>query len=167
VLARSNRVKPSPAGLNIPKPPKVRKNLTANELGIDVFAGDDGLFRWFLACCLFGKPIQAGVAIDTWRLLINKKIDTPWAITQLRHRQLVQILDEGKYTRYDESTARSLQLCMQQLIDWYAGSLVLMVEQSENEDELSKRLQKLYGVGPKVAEIFMRETEEFFARRLE
>ncbi len=56
---------------------------------------------------------------------------------------------------------------MQQLIDWYEGSLVLMIEQSENEDELSKRLQKLYGVGPKVAEIFMRETEEFFARRVE
>jgi endonuclease III len=146
---------------------KARKNLTAVDLGVDVFEGDDGLFRWFLACCLFGKPIQASVAIDTWQLLIDKKLDTPWAIAQLRHRQLVRILDEGKYTRYDESTARSLQQCMHQLIDWYEGSLVLMIEQSENEDELSKRLQKLYGVGPKVAEIFMRETEEFFARRME
>jgi 3-methyladenine DNA glycosylase/8-oxoguanine DNA glycosylase len=42
-----------------------------------------------------------------------------------------------------------------------------MIESSENDDELSKRLQKLYGVGPKTAEIFMRETEEFFARRME
>ncbi len=144
-----------------------RNNLTADELGINVFEGDDGLFRWFLACCLFGKPIQASVAIDTWRLFISRSIDTPWAITKMRHRELVRLLDEGKYTRYDESTARSLQRCMQQLIDWYEGSLVLMVEQSETEEELSKRLQKLYGVGPKVAEIFMRETQEIFARRVE
>ena len=42
-----------------------------------------------------------------------------------------------------------------------------MIEASENEEELSKRLQKFYGVGPKTAEIFMRETEEYFARRVE
>jgi len=79
----------------------------------------------------------------------------------------VHILDEGKYTRYDESTARALLKCMQQLISDYDGSLVLMYESSENEDEFSKRLQKLFGVGPKTAEIFMRETQELFARRVE
>jgi 3-methyladenine DNA glycosylase/8-oxoguanine DNA glycosylase len=42
-----------------------------------------------------------------------------------------------------------------------------MCESSMDEEEFSKRLQKLYGVGPKTAEIFMRETEEFFARRVE
>jgi endonuclease III len=145
----------------------VRKNVTAEELGIELLDSDDGLFRWFLACCLFGKPIQASVAIDTWRLFIKRKLDTPWAIAEMRHRELVRLLDEGKYTRYDESTARSLQQCMRQLIDWYEGSLILMVERSESEDELSKRLQKLYGVGPKVSEIFMRETQELFARRIE
>jgi 3-methyladenine DNA glycosylase/8-oxoguanine DNA glycosylase len=56
---------------------------------------------------------------------------------------------------------------MDQLIRDYEGSLILMCESSENEEEFSKRLQKLYGVGPKTAEIFMRETEEFFARRVE
>jgi 3-methyladenine DNA glycosylase/8-oxoguanine DNA glycosylase len=42
-----------------------------------------------------------------------------------------------------------------------------MLESSLDEDEFSKRLQKLYGVGPKIAEIFSRETEEVFARRVE
>jgi 3-methyladenine DNA glycosylase/8-oxoguanine DNA glycosylase len=42
-----------------------------------------------------------------------------------------------------------------------------MLDSSMDEDEFSKRLQKLYGVGPKTAEIIMRETEEFFARRVE
>jgi 3-methyladenine DNA glycosylase/8-oxoguanine DNA glycosylase len=42
-----------------------------------------------------------------------------------------------------------------------------MLDSALNEDEFSKRLQKLYGVGAKVAEIFMRETQEYFARRVE
>ena len=62
---------------------------------------------------------------------------------------------------------KALKTSMQQLVDFYEGSLVLMIEDSYDEDQLSKRLQKLYGVGPKTAEIFMRETEEFFARRVE
>jgi endonuclease III len=62
---------------------------------------------------------------------------------------------------------KALKTCMRQLVDFYDGSLQLMIEGSQNEDELSKRLQKLYGVGPKTAEIFMRETEEYFARRVE
>ena len=56
---------------------------------------------------------------------------------------------------------------MERLIREYDGSLLFMLESSLDEDELSKRLRQLYGVGPKVAEIFMRETEEYFAQRVE
>lgn len=139
----------------------------AADFGLDVLSGDDDMFRWFLLSFLFGKPIQSGVAARTWQLFIDRKIDTPWAIAQANRRTLVRLLDEGRYTRYDEVTARALQICMQQLIDDYQGSLMFMYEESESEDEFSKRLQKLYGVGPKTAEIFMRETEELFARRVE
>jgi endonuclease III len=140
---------------------------TTAELGLDVLSGDDDLFRWFLLAYLFGKPIQSSVALHTWHVLIDHQLDTPWAILKTNHRRLVHILDEGKYARYDESTARGLHTCMEQLIRDYEGSLIFMIESSENEEELSERLQKLYGVGPKISEIFMRETEEFFARRLE
>lgn len=139
----------------------------AHEFNLDVMSGDDDMFRWFLLCFLFGKPIQSGVAVRTWQLLIDRKLDTPWAIVQTSHRKLVNLLDEGGYARYDETTARALHTCMKQLIDNYDGSLVLMSENSENEDEFSKRIQELYGVGPKIAEIFMRETEEIFAQRSE
>ncbi|MNI96778.1 hypothetical protein D3C87_2137000 [compost metagenome] len=56
---------------------------------------------------------------------------------------------------------------MDQLIREYEGSLMFMFDSSSDENEFSKRLQKLFGVGPKTAEIFMRETEELFARRIE
>jgi endonuclease III len=139
----------------------------ADDFGLDVMSGDDDMFRWFLLAYLFGKPIQSNVAANTWKLFIDRKIDTPWAIRETSNRSLVRLLDEGKYTRYDESTARALHLCMDQLLRDYDGSLILMCESSQDEDEFSKRLQKLYGVGPKTAEIFMRETEEYFARRVE
>jgi 3-methyladenine DNA glycosylase/8-oxoguanine DNA glycosylase len=139
----------------------------ASDYGLDVTTGDTDLFQWFLLCYLFGKPIQSTVAVYTWKLLIGAQLDTPWTIVDADHRLLIGLLYEGKYTRYAESTARGLKECMSQLIRDYEGSLLLMFEYSEDEEQFGKRLQKLYGIGPKVAEIFMRETEELFARRVE
>ena len=116
---------------------------------------------------LLGKPIQSPVAVQTWRLLVEHQLDTPWALLAVERRRLVRLLDEGKYTRYDEKTATALRLCAQQLIDWYDGSLMLLIDSSSGEAECAKRLQTFYGVGPKTAEIFLRGIEELFARRVE
>lgn len=139
----------------------------AADFDLDVMSGDDDLFRWFLLCFLLGKPIQSTVAVKTWKLFIDRKLDLPWAIIGLPDRKLVAVLHQGGYTRYQHVMTHALKTAMQQLIDFYEGSLTYMIEESLDEDELSKRLQKLYGVGPKTAEIFMRETEEYFARRVE
>lgn len=146
---------------------KERKIHTAAELDLDILSGDIDMFRWFLLCYLFGKPIRSETAISTWRLFIDKKLDTPWAITESSERQLVSVLHAGGYTRYQHVTARGLKVCMERLIREYDGSLLLILESSLDEDEFAKRLQKLYGVGPKITEIFTRETEEYFARRVE
>jgi endonuclease III len=151
----------------MPKKSKPKPIHHASDYGLDVMEGEDELFRWFLLVYLFGKPIQASVAAQTWKLFMDRKLDTPWAILQTPHRRLVNLLDEGKYKRYDETTARGLHTCMEQLIRDYEGSFMMMIDNATNEDELSKRLQALHGVGPKTAEIFMRETQEFFARRVE
>ena len=139
----------------------------ASDFDLDVYSGDDDLFRWFLLTYLLGKPIQSTVAVKTWKLFIDRKLDLPWAILKMSDHQLVSLLHQGGYTRYQHVMTKALKTSMQQLVDFYEGSLVLMIEDSYDEDQLSKRLQKLYGVGPKTAEIFMRETEEFFARRVE
>lgn len=149
------------------KAKRVRPTHYAVDFDLDVMSGDDDLFRWFLLTFLLGKPIQSTVAVKTWQLFIDRKLDLPWAILEMSDRQLVHLLHTGGYTRYQHVMTKALKTCMQQLIDWYDGSLQLMIESSADEEELSKRLQKLYGVGPKTAEIFMRETEEYFARRVE
>jgi endonuclease III len=148
-------------------PRRVRKQHYAADFDLDVLSGDTDMFRWFLLCYLFGKPIQSDVAVETWRLFIGEKLDTPWAIVKASDRKLVGVLHAGGYTRYQHVTARGLHACMEQLIRNYEGSLFLMLDTSPNQDEFSKGLQTLYGVGPKIAEIFMREVEEVFARRVE
>lgn len=153
--------------MNKPKTRRPRPTHHAADFELDVLDGDDDLFRWFLLTYLLGKPIQSTVAVRTWKLFIKQKVDFPWAILEMSDRQLVTLLHEGGYTRYQHVMTKALKTAMQQLVDFYEGSLTLMIEDSATEEELSKRLQKLYGVGPKTAEIFMRETEEFFARRVE
>lgn len=148
-------------------PRQPRKEHTAAEFDLDVLSGDSDMFRWFLLCYLFGKPIQSGVAVTTWRLFIEEELDTPWAILEASDHRLVQLLHDGGYTRYQHVTAHALHVCMEKLIREYEGSLYLMLDSSSDEDEFSKRLQKLYGVGPKIAEIFTRETQEKFAQRIE
>ena len=105
--------------------------------------------------------------MKTWQLFIDQKVDLPWAILALSDYQLAALLHAGGYTRYQQIMTKALKTCMQQLVSMYDGSLTMMIEDSRDEEELSKRLQKLYGVGPKTAEIFMREIEEYFARRAE
>jgi len=139
----------------------------AADFDLDVLSGDDDMFRWFLMTYLLGKPFQSTVAVKTWKLFIERKLDVPWAILEMTDRQLVSLLHQGGYTRYQHVMTHALKTSMQQLVSMYEGSLYIMMEDSANEDELSKRLQTLYGVGPKTAEIFMRETEEYFARRVE
>jgi endonuclease III len=148
-------------------PIRERKKHSPSEFDLDVISGDDDMFRWFLLCFLFGKPIRSETAVATWRIFIDGKVDTPWAILETPNHKLVNMLRSGGYTRYQHAAADGLQKCMKQLIRDYDGSLYLMVESSMDEDELSKRIQKLYGVGPKIAEIFMREVDEIFARRVE
>lgn len=146
---------------------KARKAHTAAEFDLDVLADDLDMFRWFLLCYLFGKPIRSETAVATWRLFIHKKLDTPWAITQVSEYKVTRVLHDGGYTRYEHVTARGLRTCMDRLIREYDGSLHFMLNSSEDEKEFAKRLKSLYGVGAKVAEIFMHETEEAFARRVE
>lgn len=148
-------------------PKRQPKIHTAAEFDLDVLRSELDLFRWFLLCYLFGKPIRSESAVNTWTEFIAERLDTPWAIANASERKLVKVLHSGGYTRYQHVTARGLKTCMEQLIREYEGSLFLLLESSEDDSEFSKRLQKLYGIGPKVAEIFMRETEEYFARRVE
>jgi endonuclease III len=135
----------------------VHTNITASDLGLRLERKERELFKWFLASYLFGKRIQQTIARQTWEVFMKKGINTPQKIAGLSWQQLVDLLGEGNYRRYDESTARNLHEMAHELIRDYHGNLLNMYDCCDDEKEFMKKLQKLKGVGPKTSEIFMRE----------
>lgn len=90
---------------------KSKRSHSPDEFGLDILSGDDDMFRWFLLVYLLGKPIQSTVAVRTWRLLIDRKLDLPWTIRDMCDRQLVNLLHQSGYTRYQQVMARALKTC--------------------------------------------------------
>lgn len=139
--------------------------INAADLGLHLRKGDEAsLFKWFVASFLFGKRIQQDIASQTYRVIVEKHArDTPRKLCNCSWQDLVNMLGEGGYTRYDESTAkRLLELC-HKLNDEYGGKVGAIFEVSESRSDLQKRLEAFKGVGPKTAEIFLREAGDVWA----
>lgn len=133
------------------------KKISASDLGIDLSSEEEAAyFKWFLACLLFGKPVQQEVARRTYLVFVEKGLVTPEAILQAGWDKLVKVLDEGHYTRYDFSTATKLLDVVKRLQE-REGTLLSLIKTCHSRNELSTRLQEFKGVGPKTAEIFLRD----------
>jgi endonuclease III len=141
-----------------------RRVIRSAELGIHLDAGrETELFKWFLACLLFGKPIQQEVARRTYREFAAAGLLTPDAILQAGWERLVEVLDRGHYVRYDFSTASKLLEICQALKARY-GNLTALLKQSRNHADLNRRLQEFRGIGPVTARIFLRDLRPLLAK---
>lgn len=140
-----------------------QKKIYAQALGIDLSSKrETEYFKWFLACLLFGKPIQQEVAKRTYFVFLEEGLDNPDAIIKAGWDKLVEVLDKGHYVRYDFSTATKLLDVCKALKEEY-GMLTHLLKQSQTIDELSSRLQEFKGVGPKTTEIFLRDITPIFS----
>ncbi len=140
-----------------------QKKIFAKELGIDLSSKEEAAyFKWFLACLLFGKPIQQEVAKKTYFEFVNEDLVNPDAILQAGWDKLVEVLDRGHYVRYDFSTATKLLDVCRQLKEKYQ-TITNLLHQSHTFGELSTRLQEFKGIGPKTTEIFLRDMEPIFS----
>lgn len=137
----------------------MNKTITAEDLGLTIEKKERVLFKWFLASYLFGKRIQQDIALQTWEVFMKHGIDTPKKIANQSWQQLVDLLGEGHFRRYDESTAHNLLDMSRELVRDYHGNLLNMFNDCSDYKEFSHKLQKLKGVGPKTAEIFLREAQ--------
>lgn len=134
-----------------------RQPIDSKDLSIDLTSQEEGeLFKWFLACLLFGKPIQQEVAKRAYGEFVKEGLVTPDAIINAGWEKLVEVLDRGHYVRYDYSTATKLLDVCTQLKKQY-GSMRALLKHSGGVGELSERLKAFKGVGPKTAEIFINE----------
>ncbi len=128
-------------------------------LGIDLRKGDDDeIFKWFLTSVLFGAPISETSVLRTYRCFERRGLLTPEKILKTGWHGLVEILDEGGYTRYDFKTSDKLLEVMGNLIAKYEGSLNLLHQQALHSSDLEKRLKDLgKGIGEVTVSIFLRE----------
>jgi len=134
------------------RPPAVAK-----KLGIDLSSQkEDELFKWFLACLLFGKPIQQEIAERAYIRLVSAGLRKPDAVLAAGWDELVRLLDEAHYVRYDFSTASKLLEVCQELKQRY-GSMKKLLAEAKSDSELSARLQEFKHIGPVTARIFARE----------
>jgi len=135
----------------------MKRTYSAKELGINLSSKkEEELFEWFLACLLFGKPIQRQVAERAFHALVAAGLTSPDAILSAGWDELVRLLDEAHYVRYDFSTATKLLHVCKELEERY-GSLTQLLAQSKTPAELSANLQEFKYIGPVTARIFLRD----------
>jgi endonuclease III len=137
-----------------------RKSIYSKELSIDLKSQQEAeFFKWFLACLLFGKPIQQEVAKQTYFEFIKEGLISSKAIIDAGWDKLVEVLDRGHYVRYDFSTAtKLLEICTALQQDY--GTLTNLIHQSKNRADLSRRLQEFKGIGPVTSSIFLRDLKD-------
>lgn len=135
-------------------------------LGIDLTTGEDmEIFKWFLASILFGAPIGETSVMKTYRYFESHGVLTPQKILDTGWEGLVEILDDGGYTRYDFKTSDKLLTVMRKLVDLYEGSLSLLHDRSLNSSDLEKRIKNLgKGIGEVTVSIFLRELRNIWKK---
>ena len=129
--------------------------LYSEDFGIDL-TEPSGRFKWFCASILFGARISETIAANTYKTFERYGINSQENIIAAGWDELVKILDEGGYVRYDFSTATKLLDIMETLKDKY-GSLENLYSQSSDTKDLEGRLQEFKGIGAVTTQIFLRE----------
>ncbi|MEM3565680.1 MAG: hypothetical protein QXK18_02250 [Candidatus Bathyarchaeia archaeon] len=135
-------------------------------LGIDLKSrGEEEIFKWFLTSILFGAPITETSVIKTYKCFEKRGVLTPQKILETGWDGLVQILDEGSYTRYDFKTADKLLEVMRNLIEKYDGELTTIYEEAHDHADLEEKLKSLgKGVGDITVGIFLRELRDVWEK---
>ena len=138
------------------------KIISAHDLRIDLLDSNEaGLFKWLLASFLMGKRIQGAVAARAYQVIVEQhQRDTPQKLAHCTHRQLVVMLGQAHYVRYDETTASRLLSLASKLNNEYAGKVSNIAKASADRQAFEKRLSAFDGIGPKTIEIFMREAAD-------
>jgi hypothetical protein len=136
----------------------------AKKLGINLASRQEAdLFKWFLACLLFGKPIQQEIAERAYARLVSAGLRKPDAILAAGWDELVRLLDEAHYVRYDFSTASKLLEVCKELKQRY-GSVTKLIEEARTVSDLCDQLQTFRHIGPVTARIFTAEVGPIWYR---
>lgn len=132
----------------------------AEEAGITLRDTPQPLYQLLVLSCLLSARIRASVATAAARALFAAGMRDPRRMLEATWQQRVDALGEGGYRRYDERTATQLAEAAQFLQDDCKGDLRRMREEADGDvGRLRELLQKVQGLGPAGADIFLREVQ--------
>lgn len=136
----------------------------SEELGINLKSKRESeIFKWFLASILFGARIGETIAKQTYRAFERRGILTPKAIQSTSWHEMIDIMAEGGYVRYDGRTTTMLCDVTKKLLEEYAGKVSNVYKASEDTKDLESKLQEFKGIGPITTNIFLRELRGVWA----
>jgi hypothetical protein len=134
-----------------------KKASYARRLRIELTSkNEEELFKWFLACLLFGKAIKTDIAERAYQEFMAARLTRPDAILRAGWDKLVRLLDRAHYVRYDFSTATKLLEVCRELKQLYC-TLTNLHSQTTTASELSRKLQEFKHIGPLTVRIFLRD----------
>ncbi|MFI9027867.1 endonuclease [Streptomyces sp. NPDC053560] len=132
----------------------------AAEAGITLRDTPQPLYQLLVLSCLLSARIRASVAVSAAHELFEAGMRDPRSMRDATWQQRVDALGRGSYRRYDERTATQLGDGAQLLLDDYKGDLRKLRDEAGGDvGRLRELLQKVPGLGPAGAGIFLREAQ--------
>ncbi|WBB61672.1 endonuclease [Streptomyces sp. WMMC500] len=132
----------------------------AEDAGIRLQNTPQPLYQLLVLSCLLSARIRASVALAAARALFDAGMRGPRAMADATWQQRVDALGEGGYRRYDERTATQLGDGARLLLDTYRGDLRGLRREADGDvRRLAELLQRVPGLGPAGAAIFLREVQ--------
>ncbi|QQA41344.1 hypothetical protein [Pelagovum pacificum] len=129
--------------------------LYSEEIGADIARDTpQELFHWLIGATLLSSRISADNAVKAGAALRDAGLHKIDALLDARREDVVRVLNENGYARFDESTTDYLRETAEMVRDEYDGDLRKM-----RKEDPARALLKAKGIGPKGAEIFAREAQ--------
>ncbi|MCM3884833.1 hypothetical protein [Frankia sp. R82] len=133
----------------------------AEEIGADVPADTaEAMFALTVFALLAGAPIRTSAAVRACRALLDAGWTDAASMAEATWEERTRVLNRNGYARYDESTSRRLEDACRYLSDTYDGDVRGLRRAADGSPERERALlQRIKGIGPVGADIFLREAQ--------
>ncbi len=115
------------------------------------------IFKWWIAALFFGARISEQIAVHTYKEFEKADLLEFKNLAKASQLKLIKILGKGGYARYDGLTSEKLRRMCKKLKQEYNSRITNIHKEAKNPEDLEKRLQEFWRVGPVTANIFLRE----------
>lgn len=132
----------------------------AEEAGIRLRDTPMPLYQLLVLTVLSSTRISARIAVAASRELTEAGLRTPQAMARADWQRVVDVLDQARYVRYDESTATALGRGARFVESrWHGDLRGLRAEAGRDPGRIRALLQWHERIGPVGADIFCREAQ--------